>query len=73
MVKRVCTVATGWTKENLLKLCAALKSSIAHGNRKAAYSTGMKRVDWSQVAFPPFSPEACQQKWTEVLCKVKHI
>uniref|UniRef100_A0A7N6A521 HMG box domain-containing protein n=1 Tax=Anabas testudineus TaxID=64144 RepID=A0A7N6A521_ANATE len=62
-----------WTKENLQKLFTALKSAIPKCKTESVYTKGLKRVDWNKVAFPPFSPEACQKKWTEILSKMRKI
>lgn len=63
-------MTTGWTKANLQKLLAAMKTSIPEHDIMSAYTKGLKSVDWNVVAFPPFSPEACQEKWREILQKV---
>ncbi|XP_076616400.1 nucleolar transcription factor 1-A-like isoform X2 [Chaetodon auriga] len=65
------TEESGWTKANLQKLLAAMKTSIPERDRMNAYTKGLKAVDWKKVAFPPFSPEACQAKWTEMLQKMR--
>ncbi|XP_070846727.1 nucleolar transcription factor 1-A-like [Chaetodon trifascialis] len=65
------TEESGWTKANLQKLLAAMKTSIPEQERMNAYSKALKAVDWKKVAFPPFSPEACQEKWTEMLQKMR--
>lgn len=59
-----------WTKENLQKLLVAMKSNIPEQARQQAYNKCLKAVDWQSVAFPPFSPEACQEKWGKILQKV---
>lgn len=61
-----------WTKANLQKLLAAMKTSIPENDRMSAYNKGLKTVDWNKVAFPPFSPEECQDKWREIFQKVRH-
>ncbi|KAM6898243.1 nucleolar transcription factor 1-like [Lycodopsis pacificus] len=61
---------SGWTRENLQKLLAVMKTSIPENDRKHAYTRGMKNMDWSKVAFPPFSPEACKEKWGQILQKM---
>lgn len=62
----------GWTKANLQKLLAAMKTSISENDRMRIFYQGMKSLDWNKVAFPPFSPEACQEKWKDILRKVSH-
>ncbi|KAM6964686.1 upstream-binding factor 1-like protein 1 [Tautogolabrus adspersus] len=62
-----------WTRENLRKLCAALKTSIPENERCSIYTKGLKAVDWNKVAFPPFSPEACLGKWTEILQRMRKM
>ncbi|KAK9530396.1 hypothetical protein VZT92_011900 [Zoarces viviparus] len=61
---------SGWTKENLQKLLAVMKASIPENDRKQAYTRGLKTMDWNKVAFPPFSPEACKEKWGQILQKM---
>lgn len=65
-------MTTEWTKENFQKLFAAMKSNIPKRYRMFAYSKAQKALDWKKVAFPPFSPEECQEKWGEILQKVNH-
>ncbi|KAM8729259.1 nucleolar transcription factor 1-B-like isoform 2-T2 [Acanthopagrus schlegelii] len=65
--------STEWTKENLQKLLAAMKTSYPEEYRHIAYTTGLKAVDWKKVAFPPFSPEACQNKWRKILHKMRKL
>lgn len=65
-------MTTGWTNANLQKLLAAMKTIIPKEDRGQAYTRGLKAMDWKTVAFPPFSPEACQKKWGEILQKVGH-
>ncbi|XP_044035737.1 nucleolar transcription factor 1-like isoform X2 [Siniperca chuatsi] len=62
-----------WTKANLQKLLSAMKNSIPENDRMSVYTKGLKTVDWNEVAFPPFSPEACQRKWREILQKMRKI
>ncbi|TDG98064.1 hypothetical protein EPR50_G00214090 [Perca flavescens] len=62
---------SGWTKASLQKLLAAMKTSIPEHDIMSAYTKGLKSVDWNVVAFPPFSPEACQEKWKEILQKMR--
>lgn len=62
--------STEWTKENLQKLLAAMKTSYPEEYGDVAYPAGLKAVDWEKVAFPPFSPEACQNKWRKILHEV---
>nr|XP_046232636.1 nucleolar transcription factor 1-like [Scatophagus argus]XP_046232637.1 nucleolar transcription factor 1-like [Scatophagus argus]XP_046232638.1 nucleolar transcription factor 1-like [Scatophagus argus]XP_046232639.1 nucleolar transcription factor 1-like [Scatophagus argus]XP_046232640.1 nucleolar transcription factor 1-like [Scatophagus argus]XP_046232641.1 nucleolar transcription factor 1-like [Scatophagus argus]XP_046232642.1 nucleolar transcription factor 1-like [Scatophagus argus] len=69
----MATEQSDWTKENLQKLFAAMKTSISEQNRMCAYSKGLKQMDWKRVAFPPFSPEACKEKWGEILQKMRKI
>ncbi|XP_031700053.1 upstream-binding factor 1-like protein 1 [Anarrhichthys ocellatus] len=64
------TEESEWTKENLQKLLAVMKTSIPENDRKQAYTSGLKTMDWNKVAFPPFSPEACKEKWGQILQKM---
>ncbi|KAL6095033.1 uncharacterized protein ACO6RY_16312 [Pungitius sinensis] len=59
-----------WTEANLLKLLASIKSSILVPDRMRTYLQGLKTMDWNKVAFPPFSAEACKQKWSDILQKL---
>lgn len=66
-------MTTDWTRANLQKLLAAMKTSIPENYRMSGFTQALKTVDWNEVAFPPFLPEACQQKWTEILQKMRKI
>ncbi|XP_072229838.1 nucleolar transcription factor 1-like [Leuresthes tenuis] len=70
---RMETLESGWNKENLLKLLAALKASVPNRERGSIYRRGLKAVDWNEVAFSPFSPEECQEKWTSIMQKMRKI
>uniref|UniRef100_A0A3B4FUQ3 HMG box domain-containing protein n=1 Tax=Pundamilia nyererei TaxID=303518 RepID=A0A3B4FUQ3_9CICH len=37
------------------------------------YTHGERTLDWEKVAFPPFSPEECKQKWKEVIQKMRKV
>ncbi|XP_047233241.1 nucleolar transcription factor 1-like [Girardinichthys multiradiatus] len=65
--------ATGWTTANMLKLIAAIRSSIPASQKTVFYRTGLSVVDWDQVAFPPFSPEECRQKWKSMMEKIRKL
>lgn len=67
-----CTCA-GWCKKNLQKLLAAMKANILDDKKELSYTHGERTLDWEKVAFPPFSPEECKQKWKEVIQKVGQI
>ncbi|XP_019127491.2 nucleolar transcription factor 1-like [Larimichthys crocea] len=60
-----------WTDATVLKLLVAMKRSIPEDERHLSFYAGMRHMDWKTVAFPPFSPEACQQKWSEILAKIR--
>ncbi|XP_028285836.1 nucleolar transcription factor 1-like [Parambassis ranga] len=62
-----------WTKENLQMLLAKLKASIPEAERCFVYSKAQKSVDWNKVAFPPFSPAECEEKWKQILQKMRKI
>ncbi|XP_049419540.1 upstream-binding factor 1-like protein 1 isoform X1 [Epinephelus fuscoguttatus] len=64
---------TEWTKANLQKLLAAIKTNIPDRERMTAYPKGLKSVNWDKVAFPPFSPKACQEKWMQIFQKMRKI
>ncbi|XP_019965341.2 nucleolar transcription factor 1-like [Paralichthys olivaceus] len=61
----------GWTKKNLQKLFVQMKRSIPRTYATWSYVKGQKHVDWNKVAFPPFSAEACQRKWRQILQKMR--
>ncbi|MED6244081.1 hypothetical protein ATANTOWER_014658 [Ataeniobius toweri] len=65
--------ATGWTTANILKLIAAIRSSIPGSKKTRSYRTGLSVVDWDQVAFPPFSPEECREKWKSMMEKMRKL
>ncbi|TMS21971.1 Putative upstream-binding factor 1-like protein 6 [Larimichthys crocea] len=60
-----------WTDATVLKLLVAMKRSIPEDERHLSFYAGMRHMDWKTVAFPPFSPEACQQKWSEILSTIR--
>lgn len=60
-----------WTDENLQKLYAAMKSNLPEQSRTCSYFRVLKGLDWTTVAFPPFSAEECQAKWGQVLHKMR--
>ncbi|XP_049616022.1 upstream-binding factor 1-like protein 1 [Syngnathus scovelli] len=55
-----------WTSENLSKLVSAMKKNILDSDRMKTFSQGVKSLDWGKVAFPPFSPEDCRDRWRVV-------
>lgn len=63
-------VPTDWSPRNVQRLLSGLKRSLSVEHRTCSYVAGMKVIQWENVAFPPFSAEACQQKWGEILQKV---
>ncbi|XP_061563985.1 upstream-binding factor 1-like protein 1 [Cololabis saira] len=65
------TAESGWTTENLQRLFTAMKACLANRGRRSGYLAGLKAVDWNKVTFPPFSAEECQQKWMEVMAKIR--
>uniref|UniRef100_A0A3B5ABQ7 Putative upstream-binding factor 1-like protein 3/5 n=1 Tax=Stegastes partitus TaxID=144197 RepID=A0A3B5ABQ7_9TELE len=67
------TEEPGWTRADLQKLLGAMKASIPENEKMDCYTNGLKRLDWNKVAFPPFSPEACKQKWTNMLKKMSKV
>ncbi|XP_059179971.1 nucleolar transcription factor 1-B-like [Centropristis striata] len=70
---KTTTEESGWTKANLQKLLAVMKSSIPENDRNCVYTKGLKTIDWGEVAFPPFSPEECKEKWKDILQKMRKI
>lgn len=66
------SVSSAWTGENLKKLLAAMKTNIQKQDTEYPYTKGLKAMDWTKVAFPPFSPEECQEKWGVIFQKVGH-
>ncbi|XP_028332361.1 nucleolar transcription factor 1-like [Gouania willdenowi] len=67
------TDVSGWNKENLLKLFSAMKKTISKSKRSLPYVYGMKTLQWTNVAFPPFSAEDCQRKWEEILDNMRKL
>ncbi|XP_053197040.1 nucleolar transcription factor 1-like [Scomber japonicus] len=65
------TEQSEWTKADLQKLLATIKTNITDKDRMKVFYQGVKSVDWDKVAFPPFSPEACQEKWDEMCRKMR--
>ncbi|XP_034563785.1 nucleolar transcription factor 1-like [Notolabrus celidotus] len=62
-----------WTQENLQRLLDSLRNSIPAHEIFSIYHKGLRTVDWNKVAFTPFSPVACCDKWTEILQKMRKI
>ncbi|XP_056901602.1 nucleolar transcription factor 1-like isoform X2 [Takifugu flavidus] len=62
-----------WTTQNIQRLLAELKRSVPEKYKTCSYIAGMKSIQWENVAFPPFSAEACQTKWGEILWKIRKI
>ncbi|XP_063749480.1 nucleolar transcription factor 1-like isoform X2 [Eleginops maclovinus] len=50
-----------------------MKTNIPSKDKKSTYIKGLKHVDWKEVAFNPFTPEACKKKWGEILQKLQKI
>uniref|UniRef100_A0A3Q1GR77 Nucleolar transcription factor 1-like n=1 Tax=Acanthochromis polyacanthus TaxID=80966 RepID=A0A3Q1GR77_9TELE len=67
------TQETGWTEADLQKLLVGMKDSIPENKKMNSYIIGLKSLDWNKVAFPPFSPEECKQKWTKMQEKMRKI
>ncbi|KAF7666604.1 hypothetical protein LDENG_00100450 [Lucifuga dentata] len=68
------TLKTGeseWTRQDLLKLVQNMKASIPERDRMTVYMKGQKSLDWNKVAFFPRSSQACQQKWKEIMQKLR--
>ncbi|CAK6971015.1 nucleolar transcription factor 1-like [Scomber scombrus] len=65
------TKQSEWTKANLQRLLATIKTNISGNDRMRVFYQGIKSIDWDEVAFPPFSPEACQKKWDEMSRKMR--
>ncbi|XP_061562190.1 upstream-binding factor 1-like protein 1 [Phycodurus eques] len=64
---------TEWTNENILKLLNAMKTNITGRDRIRTCYDGVKTLDWEKVAFPPFSPKDCLQRWKIVSYKIRKI
>lgn len=64
-------MCTGWTPENLQRLFSAMKKNISNQGREKSYIKGIKNVKWETVAFPPFSPSQCKEKWMDVFRTVR--
>ncbi|MEQ2239075.1 hypothetical protein ILYODFUR_000893 [Ilyodon furcidens] len=65
--------AAGWTSANTLKLIAAMRSNVPDSKKTQIYRTGLSVLDWDQVAFPPFSPEECREKWENMMEKMRKL
>ncbi|KAM4715854.1 nucleolar transcription factor 1-like isoform 2-T2 [Anableps anableps] len=65
--------ATGWTSANLLKLVGCIRSNIPQSEKTRDCRTGLSAVDWEKVAFSPFSPEECQEKWKSMMEKMRKL
>lgn len=63
-------MAIDWSTQSIQSLLSGMKRSVPEEHRTCSYTAGLKWIQWENVAFPPFSAEACQAKWEEILQKV---
>lgn len=48
-------------------LLEAMQRLVPKEIKSAPYTEGLKEVNWKLVAFYPFTPRQCEQKWNEIL------
>ncbi|KAM9425541.1 upstream-binding factor 1-like protein 1 isoform 2-T2 [Pholidichthys leucotaenia] len=65
--------AAVWTKADVRKLLSAMKSQIPQKEAMYSYARGLKTMNWEEVAFLPFSPQACKQKWNDIFKKMRKV
>ncbi|XP_038154723.1 nucleolar transcription factor 1-A-like [Cyprinodon tularosa] len=62
-----------WSTANILKLIGSIRGNIPDSEKTRGYRIALSAVDWDKVAFPPYSPEECQNKWKSVMMKMRKI
>ncbi|XP_074518673.1 upstream-binding factor 1-like protein 1 isoform X2 [Halichoeres trimaculatus] len=62
-----------WTKANTQKLLDSLRNNIPASTMSRAFFSGLKAIDWDEVAFEPFSPENCRNKWESMMLGLKKV
>uniref|UniRef100_A0A673C1U4 HMG box domain-containing protein n=1 Tax=Sphaeramia orbicularis TaxID=375764 RepID=A0A673C1U4_9TELE len=62
-----------WTTDHISMLLHEMRNDIPEKMRKRKWTEGMKALDWKKIAFEPFSPEECQQKWQEILQTISKV
>ncbi|XP_029383856.1 nucleolar transcription factor 1-like isoform X2 [Echeneis naucrates] len=64
-------IGSGWSRKDQQKLLAEIKINIPEGHTKCTYQKTLKTMDWNKVAFPPYTPEECKEKWGNMLQKMR--
>lgn len=62
-------MVTAWGREDLITLLHGIKENIPKGDM-SIYTKGERTLEWDKVAFGPYSPQMCHQKWKELSKKV---
>ncbi|XP_055777873.1 nucleolar transcription factor 1-like [Salvelinus fontinalis] len=61
-----------WGREDLILLLHGIKENIPKGDM-SIYTKGERTLEWDKVAFGPYSPQMCHQKWKDLSKKVRKI
>ncbi|KAK6329168.1 hypothetical protein J4Q44_G00011460 [Coregonus suidteri] len=61
-----------WGREDLIKLLHGIKENIPKGDT-SIYTKGERTLEWDKVAFHPYSPQMCHQKWKELSIKLRKM
>uniref|UniRef100_A0A4W5JX61 HMG box domain-containing protein n=1 Tax=Hucho hucho TaxID=62062 RepID=A0A4W5JX61_9TELE len=61
-----------WGREDLIKLLHGIKENIPKGDT-SIYTKGEGTLEWDKVAFGPYSPQMCHQKWKDLSKKLRKM
>ncbi|XP_064779715.1 nucleolar transcription factor 1-like [Oncorhynchus masou masou] len=61
-----------WGREDLITLLHGIKGNIPKADM-SIYTKGERTLDWDKVAFGPYSPQMCHQKWKELSKKMRKV
>nr|XP_046225263.1 nucleolar transcription factor 1-like [Oncorhynchus gorbuscha] len=61
-----------WGREDLMTLLHGIKENIPKGDM-SIYTKGERTLEWDKVAFGPYSPQMCHQKWKELSKKMRKV
>uniref|UniRef100_A0A8C7UBS7 HMG box domain-containing protein n=1 Tax=Oncorhynchus mykiss TaxID=8022 RepID=A0A8C7UBS7_ONCMY len=61
-----------WGREDLITLLHGIKENIPKGDM-SIYTKGERTLEWDKVAFGPYSPQMCHQKWKELSKKMRKV
>ncbi|XP_041732695.1 nucleolar transcription factor 1-like isoform X2 [Coregonus clupeaformis] len=70
--RQVMKSKVAWGREDLIKLLHGIKENIPKGDT-SIYTKGERTLEWDKVAFHPYSPQMCHQKWKELSIKLRKM